>query len=108
MHSRELLDGAQYLFARHKDFGCDIARFRNLDGLPFDRREVPSETCAGRMMLPMAAGEANLSYGAYIGLFGNLILTNGERSRDRRAITLFTGINGKMKILFSHEYPRPN
>jgi len=76
---------------------------RNLDGLPFNRRKVAGEICVARMALPMAAGQANLSYSAYISLFGNLILANGERSRDSRAITLFTGTNGKMKILLSHE-----
>jgi|GEM_PF-5121739 len=66
---------------------------------------MPRETCPPSMMLPMPTREANFSYHAYVGLLRNFILADGQRSHDSRAVTLFTGRNGKMKILFSHDQP---
>jgi len=66
---------------------------------------MPRETCPAAVMLPMSTRQANIPYRAYVSLLRNFILANGQRSLDSRALTLFTGRNGKMKILFSHDQP---
>jgi hypothetical protein len=52
--------------------------------------------------LAMTARQANGSHLLDIGLFGDFILADCQRTRHDRSTTPVTGVGGEMKVLFSH------
>ena len=74
---------------------------------PFNWWKPSGHTELCHFGLAMTARQANGSHLLDIGLFGDFILADCERTRHDRSTTPVTGVGGEMKVLFSHTvHPR--
>ena len=70
--------------------------------LPFNRWKLLRHAEPCHFGLPMTARQANGSHLLDIGLFRDFILADCKRTRYDRSTTPVTGVDGEMKVLFSH------
>jgi hypothetical protein len=57
---------------------------------------------SGSFILAMAAGQAECSHLAEIGLFGYFVFADSKRAGNDRASALVTRVSREVQVLFSH------
>jgi hypothetical protein len=69
---------------------------------PFNWRKLPGHTELCHFGLAMTAGQANCSHLLDVSLFRDFILADCKRTLYDRSTAPVTGVDGEMKVLFSH------
>lgn len=81
-----------------------VARIERIRNFPFHRHHVTGALRLGRLVLPMAAGDASRSYLSDVRLFRDWVLADSKPARDDRSPAQVATISAEMEILLFHVF----